>query len=206
MDCYQDLRGLERGGHDIDEEFACGNAPATCRACQLQLGFQRDNDRRPVGRGIRICQRTANRTAIADLRIGNQVGGLAEDRQHLMQRFGREQLGMCREGSDSDALANLDALQFVDAAYIDQQCRRCQSQFQRRDQRVASGNELAAVGVLQQQVDGVDKRFCTNVVERCGNHRAAPVRAFWIADQTRGGVKGMSRCFIPNGESASSTA
>ena len=31
-------------------------------------------------------------------------------------------------------------------------------------------------------------------------------RAFWIADQTRGGVIGMSRCLIPNGESASSTA
>src|SRR6266567_1475044 len=71
---------------------------------------------------------------------------------------------------------------------------------------MTTGDKLAAVGVVLQQADRVGERGCANIVEGCGNHRSAPARAFWIADQIRGGVIGMSRCFIPNGESASSTA
>src|SRR6266436_1591726 len=71
---------------------------------------------------------------------------------------------------------------------------------------MTAGHELAAVGILLQQADGLGERGCANVVEWRRDHRLAPARAFWTADQTRGGVMGMSRCFIPNGESASSTA
>jgi hypothetical protein len=43
-----------------------------------------------------------------------------EDRQHLAQRFGREQFGVRCQRSDPDAVGDLYALQFVDAADIDQ--------------------------------------------------------------------------------------
>src|SRR3954452_24395561 len=71
---------------------------------------------------------------------------------------------------------------------------------------MTAGNELAAVGVVLEQGDGLGERACADIVERRGDHRLAPVRAVWIANQTRGGVIGMSKCFMPNGESASSTA
>src|SRR5258708_12995906 len=70
---------------------------------------------------------------------------------------------------------------------------------------MAAGNEFCAVGILSQQADGVGERGCANVIECCRNHWGTPVRVFWIADQTRGGVIGMSRCFVPNGGNASST-
>ena len=88
-----------------------------------------------------------------------------EDRQHLAQRFGRKQFGMRRHGSDPDAVADLDALQFVNAADIDKQRRRRQPQFQCRDQGMAAGNEFGAVGILLQEADGLGQRGCANVIE-----------------------------------------
>ena len=165
MDCYQHLFGLDRGRHDVDEKVVRSDAPAAGRACQLQLRFQRDDDCRPVRRRIRICQRAADGAAIAHLRIGNLVGGLMEDRQYLAQRFGRKQFGMRGQCSDPDAVADLDSLQFVDAADIDEQRRRRQPQFQCRDQCMAAGNELGAVGILLQEADGLGQRGCANVIE-----------------------------------------
>src|SRR5882724_5857382 len=71
---------------------------------------------------------------------------------------------------------------------------------------MAAGNKLAAIGIVLQQADRVGERGGANIVEGCRDHWPAPTRALWIADQMRGGVIGMSRCLIPNGESASSTA
>ena len=115
MDRHQHFSRFERGGHDVDEEILRRNAPAALRARQLQFSLQRDDDRRPVGGGIGIGQRAADRAAIAHLRIGDQAGGLMEDRQHLSQRLGRQQFGMRRQGADPDAVADLDSLQFIDA-------------------------------------------------------------------------------------------
>ena len=65
---------------------------------------------------------------------------------------------------------------------------------------------FVAVGIVLQQIDRLGERCGADVVEGCGDHRLAPVRACWTAAQTRGGVIGMSRCLIPNGDKASSTA
>ena len=81
-----------------------------------------------------------------------------------------------------------------------------QPQLQRRQQRMATGQELCSVGIVAQQIDRLGERRRANIIECCGDHWAAPVRACCTADQTRGGVIGMSRCLIPNGDKASSTA
>ena len=72
---------------------------------------------------------------------------------------------MRRQSTDPDAVGELDSLQFIDPPDIDQQRRRCQPQFQCRDQRMATGHELAAIGVLLQQGDSLGKRCGANVVE-----------------------------------------
>src|SRR5271170_6062095 len=71
---------------------------------------------------------------------------------------------------------------------------------------MAAGDKLCAVGICRQQLDRLRKRFRPDVVEGRGDHWLAPVRAVWSADQIRGGVMGMSRCDMPNGARASSTA
>jgi hypothetical protein len=68
-------------------------------------------------------------------------------------------------GSDPDAVCDLDSLQLFDPADINQQHRRSQPQLQGWDQRMAAGDELAAVGVLLQQTDGLRERSCANVIE-----------------------------------------
>src|SRR5215831_20405524 len=79
-----------------------------------------------------------------------------------------------------------------------------EAKLERRDQRMAAGNELCSLGVLLQEVDGLCERTGPNVVEGGGNHWLAPLRARCTAAQMRGGVSGMSRWVMPNGESASS--
>src|SRR3954453_8418940 len=71
---------------------------------------------------------------------------------------------------------------------------------------MAAGKELCSIGIISQQIDCLGKRRRADIIEGCGDHWEAPVRAFCTAAQRRGGVSGMSRCVIPNGDNASSTA
>src|SRR6516165_11081590 len=71
---------------------------------------------------------------------------------------------------------------------------------------MAAGNEFCSLWVPLQQIDGLCDRTGTDVVEGGGDHWFAPLCARCTAAQMRGGVSGMSRWVIPNGESASSTA
>ena len=103
-------------------------------------------------------------------------------------------------------LVDPNALELLHAADVDQQRRSCQSQLQRRDQRVATGDNLGCFRITLQQIDCVSERTDPDVVESSGNHRLAPVCAAWTAAQIRGGVRGMSRWVMPNGCKASSTA
>jgi hypothetical protein len=84
---------------------------------------------------------------------------------------------MPRQRTDPDRLADGDAFQRVEPADVDQFARRRQPQLQRRDQRVAAGDELVAVEVVLQQRDGLLERGRANVVERGGDHCGAPARA-----------------------------
>ena len=82
-------------------------------AGHFEFCLQCDNDRRPIGGGIGVGQRAADRAAIAHLRIGDQVGGLTKDRQHLLQRFGRQQFGVRCQRADLDAIPDFDSLQLA---------------------------------------------------------------------------------------------
>ena len=59
-----------------------------------------------------------------------------------------------------------------------------------------------SVGIVAQQVDRLGEGRSTDIIEGCGDHWGACC----TAAQIRGGVSGMSRCLIPNGDKASSTA
>src|ERR1700730_13469414 len=140
------------------------------------------------------------------MRVRDKVGGVMEQWNGLAQRFGIEKLGVRRQRPDSDLLADFDAFLLRDAADVDQKRWRGKPQLEGWDQGMAAGDKLCAVGICRQQRDRVRNRFGPDVVEGGGDHWFAPVRAAWIADQIRGGVMGMSRCDMPNGDNASSTA
>ena len=73
MNGYEHVPGLERGGHDAEKELPGPNAPPAIGTRQLQLGVQRDDDGRPIGRRVGIRQRATNGAAVAHLRITSAV-------------------------------------------------------------------------------------------------------------------------------------
>ena len=70
----------------------------------FELGVQCDHDRRPIGRGVGIGERATDRLAVADLRIGDSVRRLTNDRENVVQWFGSEQLGVSGQRADPDGL------------------------------------------------------------------------------------------------------
>src|SRR5665213_64219 len=92
-----------------------------------------------------------------------------------------------------------DVTQVLDAAQVHQVLRACQAELHHRDQAHAAGQWLSAFG---QQAQRFVERLGSGVFELLGNH------AFLAADmsfQSFSGVSGISRCFTPNGDRASTT-
>src|ERR1700704_6164831 len=69
---------------------------------------------------------------------------------------------------------------------------------------MAAGENLGLVAVLRQQSDSLIDRLGSQVIKRCGNHDCLLYAL--IAFQIVSGLIGISRCFTPNGASASTIA
>src|SRR6185312_12165861 len=95
----------------------------------------------------------------------------------------------------------LDVRQVAQPPDVDQLRRTRDPKLQRRDQRVATGEQLGVV-VRAEQLDRVIDALRHLIVERCGDHCLAS----WIARQTRSGVAGIWMSSTPRWESASATA
>src|SRR2546426_537381 len=77
---------------------------------------------------------------------------------------------------------------------------------QGRKRRMPPGDQLGALAVLPEQLDGLLDRFGPFVVERRRDHCPSPPFAERIARHTRSGVHGRSMSVMPNGARASITA
>src|SRR5882762_5642205 len=66
-------------------------------------------------------------------------------------------------------LANVSEV--ADAADVDQQLRLGQTQFHRRNQAVATRENLRAIRVLGQQANGFRNRLRSQVIKCCGYHK-----------------------------------
>ena len=120
---------------------------------------------RVVGGRIIIRHRTADRAAIAHMRVADQMCKLGERGDCRLDDRAFGNFGVARHGPDDDRLPLLrDRAQFRQHAYIDDVGGVCETRLQRRDQCLATGHQL---GVLApgQEIDGLAQRRWLVIIE-----------------------------------------
>ena len=104
---------------------------------------------------------------------------------------------MAGEPADGDVVAAVAHVRQVgQPPDVDEHRRRREPQLHQRQQRVAAGQQLGLVAVLDERGDGGVGRVGPDVVEGGGDHADAPLLA-WIACHTRSGVAGMTMSVMP---------
>ena len=145
----------------------------------------------------------ADRPSGPHLRIADLPCRVGDDRAVLGEQWVGSDRGVAREGSDRDVCAAVAHVgELGESADVDELRRPRDPELERRDERLAAGEELRVSPAFGDQLDRVVDTLGDVVVERCGNH----VFASSIARQTRSGVAGIWMSFTPRCERASSTA
>jgi hypothetical protein len=162
------VRALVEVGH-VDDPVAAG-------AADHRGGAQRREDRVEVLGRVGLAQRAADGPAVAHRRVGDQLLGLADDREALGEQVGLEDVAMPRERADAHLRALVAdvgqlALERVD---VDEVLRRGQPQLHHRQQRVAPGDQPRLGAEPLQQRDGLVDARRARVLERRGYLHAAP--------------------------------
>ena len=85
----EDLVLADRGGPGADEELGGRDAAGPAAPGDLELGVERQRDRRELGRGVGVRDRPADGAAVADLEVTDQRDGLGEQRHGLAGRMRR---------------------------------------------------------------------------------------------------------------------
>ena len=73
----QDLVLADAGGPRAEEELRGGDGPGAARTRDLELGVERERDRRQLRRRVGVGDRTAHGAAVADLEVTDERDGLA---------------------------------------------------------------------------------------------------------------------------------
>jgi hypothetical protein len=165
----------------IDKKVGCPNGATACRAGDLELCIQGENDSGPVGCGIGMRQAAANRAEIPHLHIADMVRSLREERTAFCKQRGRENLGVCRHGPDREATpvrlaapargrTFLDGTKLANGSQIDERCRLRKTELHCRKQAMSTGKRTRIFAKPRQQLHRVVYRFGTVVIERCWNH------------------------------------
>ena len=149
--------------------------PVTVEAADDGLGADRRAHRPEVLGRVGLAQRAADRPAVADDGVSDDVLGVGEDRGPLGQQGRFEQFAVAGHGADADLacgpggrgdhpdVAEL-AGQSVD---VDQVPRGRQPQLHHRQQRVAAGQDPGLGPELAQQLQRVLDAGCALVFKRC---------------------------------------
>src|ERR1700754_528037 len=112
---------------------------------------------------------------------------------------------MGRSRADKNLIAFFaDVTERFDSRDVDKQLRLRETQFHRRNQTMTTGKYLRAVRIGRDQRHSLVQSRRHLIVKRCGDHALPPFSL--IIRQTVSGFTGMSRCFTPNGASASTIA
>ena len=77
---YQELLGLDARRQRTQREVGGGHQPAAAAGGgDLQLGVQKQGQRRPLGRRVHVCQRAPDRAPAADLEVTDVREGGGDD-------------------------------------------------------------------------------------------------------------------------------
>ena len=174
-DLGEHLVGLQRGFEESLEEVACGDLAGTVRALGDVGRAERQRGRGKVGGRIAVGDGSADRAAVAHLRIADLTGCIGEQRNVLGEHRTVLEIHVAGERADGDVVTGIaDVRQFTDAADVDEHARLGESQLHQGQQAVPAGEELGIVAVLADELDGLFGGSGTDVVERCGDHDVAP--------------------------------
>ena len=120
-------------------------------------------------------QRTADRAAVADLRVADLSGSVREQRQFAAEQTGLGQVVMAGEGPHSDFAAIVaDIRELLEPADVHQDLGHGQAQLHERQQRMPPGQELCLVATLGRQVQGLVHRPGPPVSEGSGDQLTHP--------------------------------
>ena len=98
--------------------------------------------------------------------VDNEIarGDIEVRKKEIAQRFGSQQFGMRCQGANPDAVGDLDSLQFVDTADIDQQ----RDQFIEQYQDAADIDRIDPTRTEQEnQIKTIDEHFETSWADDC---------------------------------------
>ena len=141
----------------------------------LELGVERQRDRRQLRRGVGVGDRPADGAAVADLEVTDERDRLGEQRHRLAGRRVVLDRALRRHRLDRErAVRTGDPAQVVDPVEVDDVLEAREPQRQHRHQALPAGQHLGLVAVLGEQRGDVGDRLRRVVLERCGLHRQLP--------------------------------
>src|SRR5580693_8840849 len=122
------VAGLERGEIGSLVELTGGNPPFTLIARDLVGRVQAHHHRRHIVAGIAVGNIAAERSEIAHLRVGDQLGCLAQNRDFLAEKIRCDQVVLRSHGADDDLVAfGAHPLELGYYRKIDEVCRGCET-------------------------------------------------------------------------------
>ena len=115
---------------------------------------------------------------MADLVVADFRGDTAQRRTLRRKEVADLEVAVTSEHADGEVIAGVaDVRKVAEPAHIHQNSGRRESQLHQRDQRHSTGEQLGFVAVLGERGDGRIHGVGLDVLERRGDHFAAPVSA-----------------------------
>ena len=150
----QHLVSGERSLEESSEEIDSGDLPPAC----WPLGHQRAPQGQDGGGKIRcritVGQRATERAPVTHLGITDLVGGIRQQRDLLLQQRRRLEVVVARQSADGDLVtALLDVRKVGNPSDVDEHRRDGEAQLHQWQERMAAGNQLGLVAVLDEQGD-----------------------------------------------------
>src|SRR4051794_24008406 len=187
-DLGQDLGRFDRGLERVEEEVACRDLAAPGLTPADDRGVAGDEDRGPIGGGIGMGDRAADRAPVPDLRVTDRGGHVVGQRGVGHDDVGLVGLAVGRASADAQLVVGLDdPVEAGHVTQVDEERGLSESQLDQRDEAVTAGEQLRLAFPVREDPERLVEVPWTDVVELAGNHRA-----WTLLLRSRGDVTGPS--------------
>jgi hypothetical protein len=120
-----------------------------------EVGVQGEQHRGEVRRRVGVRDGAADRAAVADLRVADELGRPRDHGAGALQDGVGDELCVPGQRADRDAVAVVaDVAELVEPAEVDEYRRPCDAELHRRDERVPAGEQLRVL-VASERLDRV---------------------------------------------------
>ena len=172
LDGDQQFLRRQRRLIDSGEKIRGGNPPFAGLAAHDDGRVQRHHAGRQFGRRVGVGEAAAERAPVADRRMRDMGDGLAQQGRVRSDFRRAGKFDMARQRADGEDIAAQGySLELGDRADIDHQFRTDQPQIHRGHQALATGQQLGAVAMRDQELQRVGDAGGACVGESRGFHR-----------------------------------